>query len=109
VQTKVITKVKVVKQNVYVNREIIKEVAGRQLDASCTLPVSTVVLHDSASRNEVARGPGSTDGTPSTVKASELLDTVVVNYGTYYEVAEKLRGWQEWYRSQKTIFDSLQR
>ena len=109
VQTKVITKVKVVKQNVYVNREIIREVAGRQLDASCTLPVSTVVLHDSASRNEVARGPGSTDGTPSTVKASELLDTVVVNYGTYYEVAEKLRGWQEWYRSQKTIFDSLQR
>ena len=108
VQTKVITKVKVVKQNVYVNREIIREVAGRQLDASCTLPVSTVVLHDSASRNEVARGPGSTDGTPSTVKASELLDTVVVNYGTYYEVAEKLKGWQEWYRSQKAIFENLQ-
>ena len=109
VQTKVITKVKVVKQNVYVNREIIREVAGRQLDASCTLPVSTVVLHDSASRNEVARGPGSTDGTPSTVKASELLDTVVVNYGTYYEVAEKLKGWQEWYRSQKAIFETLQK
>jgi Sec7-like guanine-nucleotide exchange factor len=109
VQTKVITKVKVVKQNVYVNREIIKEVAGRQLDASCTLPVSTVVLHDSASRNEVAKGPGSTDGTPSTVKASELLDTVVVNYGTYYEVAEKLKGWQEWYRSQKAIFETLQK
>ena len=108
VQTKVITKVKVVKQNVYVNREIIREVAGRQLDASCTLPVSTVVLHNSASRNEVARGPGGTDGTPSTVKASELLDTVVVNYGTYYEVAEKLKGWQEWYRSQKAIFENLQ-
>ena len=109
VQTKVITKVKVVKQNVYVNREIIREVAGRQLDASCTLPVSTVVLHNSASRNEVARGPSSTDGTPSTVKASELLDTVVVNYGTYYEVAEKLKGWQEWYRSQKAIFETLQK
>lgn len=109
VQTKVITKVKVVKQNVYVNREIIREVAGRQLDASCTLPVSTVVLHDSASRNEVARGPSSADGTPSTVKASELLDTVVVNYGTYYEVAEKLKGWQEWYRSQKAIFETLQK
>jgi hypothetical protein len=109
VETKVVTKIKVVKQNVYVNREIIKEVAGRQLDASCTLPVSTVVLHDSASRNEVARGAGSTDGTPSTVKASDLLDTVVVNYGTYYEVAEKLKGWQEWYRSQKAIFETLQK
>jgi hypothetical protein len=109
IETKVITKIKVIKQNVYQNREIIKEVVGKQLDSSCTLPVSTVVLHDSASRNEVAGGPGSTDGTPSTVKASELLDTVVVNYGTYYEVAEKLKGWQEWYRSQKAIFDSLQK
>jgi len=109
VQTRVITRIKVVKQNVYQNREIIREVAGRQLDSECTLPVSTVVLHDSASRNEVARGAPSTDGTPSTVKASELLDTVVVNYGTYYEVAEKLRGWQEWYASQKKIFESLQR
>jgi hypothetical protein len=109
VETKVLTKIKVIKQNVYVNREIIKEVAGSQLDASCTLPVSTVVLHNSASRNEVARGAPSTDGTPSTVKASELLDTVVVNYGTYYEVAEKLRAWQEWYRSQKTVFETLQK
>jgi hypothetical protein len=109
VQTRVITRIKVIKQNVYQNREIIREVAGKQLDASCTLPVSTVVLHDSASRNEVAGGAGSTDGTPSTVKASELLDTVIVNYGTYYEVAEKLKGWQEWYRSQKAIFENLQR
>jgi hypothetical protein len=109
VQTRVITKIKVIKQNVYQNREIIREVVGKQLDASCTLPVSTVVLHDSASRNEVAGGAASTDGTPSAVKASELLDTVVVNYGTYYEVAEKLRGWQEWYRSQKAIFESLQK
>jgi len=109
VQTRVITRIKVIKQNVYQNREIIKEVVGKQLDASCTLPQSTVVLHDSASRNEVAGGAASTDGTPSTVKASELLDTVVVNYGTYYEVAEKLKGWQDWYRSQKTIFENLQR
>jgi len=108
VQTRVITRIKVIKQNVYQNREIIKEVVGKQLDASCTLPQSTVVLHDSASRNEVARGAASTDGTPSTVKASELLDTVVVNYGTYYEVAEKLKGWQDWYRSQKAIFENLQ-
>ena len=109
VQTRVITRIKVIKQNVYQNREIIKEVVGKQLDASCTLPQSTVVLHDSASRNEVAGGAASTDGTPSTVKASELLDTVVVNYGTYYEVAEKLKGWQDWYRSQKAIFENLQR
>ena len=56
----------------------------------------------------MARGAPGTDGTPSTVKASELLDTVVVNYGTYYEVAEKLKGWQDWYRSEKAIFENLQ-
>ena len=107
IQERVVEKIKVVKQNVYVNREIIKEVVGKQIDAVCSLPTSAVVLHDSASRNEVSRGPGSTDATPSTVKASELIDTVVVNYGTYHQVAEQLRGWQEWYAAQKKIFEGI--
>jgi len=107
IQEKVVTKVKVIKENVYVNREIIKEVAGKQLDSQCTLPKSTVSLHDSASRNEVAGRAESTDGTPSGVKASDLLDTVVQNYGTCNEVREKLSAWQEWYREQKKIFESV--
>jgi hypothetical protein len=107
IKEKVITKIKVVKENVYVNKEIIKEVVGKQLDSQCTLPNSAVSLHDSASRNEVSRGASSTDGTPSTVKASELLTTVVENYGTYYEVVEKLKGWQDWYKEQKKIFESV--
>ena len=89
------------------NKTIIKEVAGRQIDSQCTLPRSAVSLHDSASRGEVARGTSATDGTPSSVKASELLETVVDNYGTCHETAEKLRGWQEWYGTQKKIFESL--
>ena len=107
IETKVVTKIKVVKENVYVNREIIKEVAGKQLDASCSLPNSTVSLHDSASRNEVAGRATATDGTPSKVKASELLDTVVQNYGACHENAAKLEAWQEWYREQKKIFESV--
>jgi hypothetical protein len=107
IQEKVITKIKVVKENVYVNREIIKEVAGKQLDSSCSLPKSTVSLHDSASRNEVARSPESTDGAPSGVEASRLLDRVVENYGSCHENAEKLKMWQEWYREQKKIFESV--
>lgn len=109
IQTKVITKIKVIKETVYANKEIIKEVVGKQLDAKCELPVSTVVLHDSASKNEVSRGPGSTDGTPSNVKASDLLGTVVENYGTYYEIREKLIGWQTWYKEQKKIFEEAQK
>ena len=107
IETKVVTKIKVVKENVYVNREIIKEVAGKQLDSSCSLPNSTVSLHDSASRNEVAGRATATDGTPSKVKASELLDTVVQNYGACHENAAKLEAWQEWYREQKKIFESV--
>jgi hypothetical protein len=100
-------KVRVIKETVYVNKTIIKETAGRQIDSQCVLPKSAVSLHDSASGNQVSRGPESTDGTPSTVKASELLETVVDNYGTCHETAEKLRGWQEWYRTQKKIFDAI--
>jgi hypothetical protein len=107
IKEKIVTKIKVVKENVYVNREIIKEVAGKQLDAQCTLPKSTISLHDSASRNEVARGPESTDGTPSDIEASRLLDRVVENYGSCHENAEKLKMWQEWYREQKKIFESV--
>jgi hypothetical protein len=55
----------------------------------------------------VARGPESTDGTPSDVKASTLLETVVDNYGSCYETAEKLKAWQQWYREQKKIFESV--
>jgi hypothetical protein len=107
IETKIVEKIKIVKENVYVNREIIKEVAGKQLDAQCTLPKSTVVLHDSASRNEVPERAAATDGTPSGVEASRLLDRVVENYGACHENAEKLRAWQEWYKEQKKIFESV--
>jgi hypothetical protein len=101
-------KVQVIKETVYVNKTIIKETAGRQIDSQCVLPRSAVSLHDSASANQVSRGPESADGTPSTVKASELLETVVDNYGVCHENAEKLRGWQEWYQTQKKIHESIQ-
>ena len=100
-------KVQVIKETVYVNKTIIKETAGRQIDSQCVLPRSAVSLHNSASANQVSRGPESTDGTPSAVKASELLETVVDNYGACHENAEKLRGWQEWYRTQKQIHESI--
>lgn len=107
IETKVVEKIKVVKENVYINREIVKEVAGKQLDAQCTLPRSTISLHDSASRNEVPERSAATDGTPSGVEASRLLDRVIENYGACHENAEKLKAWQEWYRAQKKIFEEV--
>jgi hypothetical protein len=107
IETKIVTKIKVVKETVYANKEIIREVAGAQLDSQCSLSRSSVVLLDSASRNEVARGAESVDGTPSDIKASALLDTVVENYGICNENIEKLKAWQEWYRAQKQIFEGV--
>ena len=107
IETKIVTKIKVIKETVYANKEIIREVAGAQLDSQCTLPQSSVVLLNSASRNEVARGAESVDGTPSDIKASQLLETVVDNYGSCHENIEKLKAWQEWYRAQKQIFEGI--
>ena len=107
IETKIIEKVKVVKQNVYITREIIRDTAGQQLDAQCSLPRSTVSLHDSASGNQVPQRAAATDGTPSGIEASRLLDRVIENYGACHENAEKLRAWQEWYRDQKKIFESV--
>jgi hypothetical protein len=107
IETKIIEKVKVVKQNVYITREIVKEVAGRQLDAQCSLPQSTVSLHDSAGLNQVPSRAAATDGTPSGIKASQLLDRVIENYGACHENAEKIKAWQEWYREQKKIYKEV--
>jgi hypothetical protein len=107
IETKIIEKVKVVKENVYITREIVRDTAGRQLDAQCSLPRSTVSLHDSASGNEIPNRAAAVDGTASGIEASRLLDRVVENYGACHENAEKLRAWQEWYREQKTIFESI--
>jgi hypothetical protein len=107
IETKIIEKVRVVKENVYITREIVKEVAGRQLDAQCSLPQSTISLHDSASRNEVPQRAAATDGAPSGIEASRLLDRVVENYGACHENTEKLKAWQEWYQEQKKIYEAI--
>lgn len=107
IETKIIEKVKVVKQNVYITREIVRDTAGQQLDAQCSLPRSTVSLHDSASSNQVPQRAAAVDGTPSGIEASRLLDRVIENYGACHENAEKLKAWQEWYLEQKKIHDSV--
>lgn len=38
---------------------------------------------------------------------TELLKTVIANYSRYYQCANRVEGWQEWYDTQKKIFDSV--
>jgi hypothetical protein len=43
---------------------------------------------------------------PDTKAITDLLRTVVENYGLYYQCSLKQDGWTEWYDTQKKIFDS---
>ena len=88
------------------NKQTLSTIA-KDLDSQCRLPRSVIVLHNSASQNQVS---GSTAGTAtgtSEVKASELIGTVTDNYGTYYQLVEQVRGWQRWYNEQRTIFEGI--
>ena len=60
IETKIVERVKIVKDTKNANKETAKLIA-RQLDDRCVVPESTVVLINSASQNEVARSSSSTD------------------------------------------------
>jgi len=52
IETKVITKIKVIKETVYANKEIIKEVVAKELDAQCNITEMALRLHNAAASNE---------------------------------------------------------
>ena len=43
--------------------------------------------------------------TPQGATATEVFSVVIINYGTYYEIANRLKGWQEWYETQKENYN----
>jgi hypothetical protein len=47
------------------------------------------------------------ESTGKEVSITDLLKTVVKNYGSYYECANKVDGWNEWYDNQRKIFESV--
>lgn len=105
VVTKYITKIEVVKEK---GDAIIKEIPkyiSQDADAKCPVPNGFVVLHDSASRNEVPDSTRSVDAGTSEVKLSGVATTVTENYTTYYKVAEQLKSLQEWIRTQQSIYN----
>jgi hypothetical protein len=42
-----------------------------------------------------------------TVAITEMLKVVIHNYSLYYECSTKVDGWQEWYQTQKKIYESI--
>ena len=106
IQTKVVERIKVVKETTNANIQYVDRIVTKY-DDKCTLSNAAIVLHDSSSRNEMAGSAGEPNEGTSDVKASELVKTVTDNYGTYYQVREQLIGFQEWYKEQKKIFESV--
>ena len=103
--TKYVDKVKIVKEKGDVIIKEIPKYVTKESDANCVIPKSFVVLHNSASRNEVPDTTGPTDGTASTTKLSAVLETVVGNYTIYYNTAEELKALQDWVRQQEKIYN----
>ena len=47
------------------------------------------------------------DNTPEDAKLSDISKVIVKNYTTYYECAVKHEALVEWYKIQKTIYESV--
>ena len=45
--------------------------------------------------------------TSNNVNLSDLLDNANENYGNYYELKERYLAWQEWYKTQRKIFEEV--
>lgn len=105
VVTKYVTKVEIVKEK---GDAIIREVPKyitKDADNQCVIPNGFVLLHDSASRNEVPDSTRGVDAGASEVKLSGVATTVTENYTTYHKVAEQLKALQEWVKEQQRIYN----
>jgi len=105
VVTKYITKVEVVKEKGDSIAKQIPNLISATADGQCVIPNGFVLLHDSASRNEVPDSSGVTNERASEVKLSGVGKTITENYTTYHQVAEQLRSLQEWVKEQKRIYN----
>ena len=105
VVTKYVTRVEIVKEN---GNAIIKEIPkyiNANADGQCVIPNGFVLLHDSASRNEVPDSSRGVDEGASSVKLSEVATTVSENYTLYHQVSQQLKSLQEWVKDQQSIYN----
>jgi hypothetical protein len=103
IQIRVVEKVKIIKENSNANKTAITQ----YVTDTCELSNAAVLLHDSASQNELPPSTISSVRGTSKFKVPELLTTVTDNYGSCYETREKLKAWQDWYITQKQIFGDV--
>ena len=86
----------------------LKNAINNYVTDECPLSNAAVVLYNSSSQNELPPSTINTIRGTSEITIAELLTTVNENNATYYQVVERLLGWQKWYKEQKKIFDGVQ-
>lgn len=70
---------------------------------ACTVPVTQKFPSVPAT---LMMPPTELKEVPAGSTSSVVFETVIENYGTYYEIANRLKGWQQWYIEQKKIFET---
>ena len=101
---KILEKDKTIKDN----KNEIKTAINKYVSDECRLSNAAVVLYNSSSQNELPPSTIDTIRGTSEIKIAELLIIANDNNATYYQVVERLKGWQEWYKNQKKIFGEVQ-
>jgi len=114
IQEKLVTKIVKIKDT---SSAIIQEVKlnASKIDSNCSMFDSSIMLLNSASKNEIPTSTSGIDGTTanaktdrieetSQVKASEVLEVVIENYATCNSIREKLIAWQGWYTEQQKAY-----
>lgn len=98
-------KIKVVKERGDVIIEKVPEYITVKSDDQCVIPKSFVLLHDSASKNEVPNTTGPIDDSTSAFKLSDVARTVTINYSSYHQLSEQLKALQDWIKQQEKIYN----
>ena len=101
---KILEKDKTIKDN----KNEIKTAINKYVSDECRLSNAAVILYNSSSQNELPPSTIDTIRGTSEIKIAELLIIANDNNATYYQVVERLKGWQEWYKNQKKIFGEVQ-
>lgn len=109
IETKVVERIKYVRGKTEVVVARVPIYLTKEIDAKYPVPNAFVVMHDAAARSEVPPSTGSSYEGTSDVKISEVTRTVAENYGTCNEVRQQLLGWQDWYRTQRKIYESIKK
>jgi hypothetical protein len=75
---------------------------------SCTtIPVNRDFPDAVPALQEKCPALSTVESTGKETSITDLLKTVVKNYGSYYECANKVDGWNEWYNKQRKIFENV--